>query len=491
MKIRLLLILFLIIAALSAPFVLAGPLDSLGKFTSCTAGNYISNLIYNHIINLRALVPGLSSVTGFSAVPVEDIKLNPKYQAKEYVQDIIARCAAREILTAMNKNILNVARTAGRDGGSSFVRNWRSFILGSQYRGEDIWRGLLYVAANGNGSTPPLLCDHIRNSSTFGSLQPKKVDNLIEGLGTSRRVGTRQEYLVATKCDPVVNDRFDIFMKDFSAGGGWNTFEKLLQPQNNIYGATELALDELNRQREIEKEADINEAIAGSGFTSIRGTNARNSSCVIAGLGGSCIVYKDINTPGSVIFEGVNATTLAELTFVANADELNEVIAAGIQVLFNRMLNLGNPDEGSYQIPGSVDFDPNSLPPPEGGGGGLCSDQGGTANYTGNLLGALNTVIANNPDGIADALNTTANSFTFLNLVAQELQSAGFNATTSVLNGNSNPNNGDLIAVWISGDPTMERYDAVSGAGDGDRPLRTAARRPAEFTGDIPLTCVP
>lgn len=358
-------LLFLIIFSIATSNVLAGPLDSIGNFVSCTGANFISNLITSQILNLRNLIPNLG-VLGIGSVPVNDVVLNPRYQGKEYVQDIIARCAAREILTKMNQNILNVVRTAGRDGGTSFIRNWRSFILGSQYRGEDIWRGMIYIAANGdlNRGIPPLLCDGIRNSGIIKSLQPREVPNLIQS-GLNRRVDSLQEYLVATKCDTIVNQKFDIFMNDFSAGGGWDTFERLLQPQNNIYGATELTLKELDKQKTIEERADINEALSGSGFTSIRGTSARGSSCVIAGFGGGCIVYKDVKTPGSIIFEGVNATTQAELAFVANADELNEVIATAIQVLLNRMLDLSNPNEGNYQIPGNVDFNSNTLPPPE------------------------------------------------------------------------------------------------------------------------------
>lgn len=358
-------IFFILIFLITASIALAGPLDSIGRFTSCAGGGVINNLVSGGIGRLTGLLSSFNPFGGGS-VPVNDVILNPRYQSKEYVQDLLARCVAREVLTAMNRNILDVARTAGRDGGPAFVRNWRSFIIGSQYRGEDIWRGLLYVAANGEGDIPPLLCKHIRESQAFNSLQPTKADNLVQGLGPYRRTEELPEYLVAAKCDPVVDANFDIFMNDFAAGGGWDMLERLARPQNNIFGATEMALEELNKQRSIEEKADVNEALAGSGFTSIRGTNERNSSCVIAGLGGGCIVYKDIKTPGSVVFGGINATTEQELAFVANADELNEVIAAAIQVLFNRMIDLANPDEGDYQVPGDVNFNPGSITsPPE------------------------------------------------------------------------------------------------------------------------------
>jgi len=125
-----------------------------------------------------------------------------------------------------------------------------------------------------------------------------------------------------------------------------------------------------------------------------------------------------------------------------------------------------------------------------GGGTGACRNAGGTANYSGALKNALDAVINANQGGIANALNTTSNSFTFLGFVVQELQANGFNATTDVLNGNDNPNQGDLVAVWKNSDSTVERYDVVAGVGAGNTPLREAGSEIVEFSGDIPLSCV-
>lgn len=109
-------------------------------------------------------------------------------------------------------------------------------------------------------------------------------------------------------------------------------------------------------------------------------------------------------------------------------------------------------------------------------------------NYAESLKNAMNSVIASNPDGIADVLNTKQNSLTFLNMVAAELQNDGFYATTNVLNGNNNPNSGDAIAIWKSGDTTIERYDAVMGTSAPSQMIRQSVTS-GNFTGDIPLGC--
>ena len=147
----------------------AGPLDSVVGFSSCAAGGFIAHkikkgldelekwvtntikgwLVRRKIIPIPSLpLPGI--LPGSGKVPVYDSNVEGSvndfkgaYTAKEGIEDIIARCAAREILTAMGKNITNTARTGGRDGGPAWVRNWRNFRLESQYRGEGIFKAML------------------------------------------------------------------------------------------------------------------------------------------------------------------------------------------------------------------------------------------------------------------------------------------------------------------------------------------------------------
>lgn len=463
--------------------------------------------------------------------------------AKETIEDVIARCIARQALTRMTGGILDIIRGKGRDlrldGSQSpvYIENWRNFTLQGQQRGENIWRGLLYIAAYGDPDyeIPPPLCAHIRESEVFNSLQPTKVDNLIQS-GLNRRVNSLEEYIIAAQCDPMVEDNYDTFTQDFSEGGSWDMLELLSLPQNNIFGAIELANEELIRQRSIEEKANIDEATA-HGFLGKRGESA-SDSCLSFNTTGGCIIYKDIQTPGFTLAESTNAIINSELNWITSSDEIHELLTDMYSIMIARLSNLSESDparppieldpDPPETISGSSDPEtlcinqcyvsyctgstryypcPNtpqlntclaacyggtSSAPPGGGGGGICSGQGGTANYTGDLQSAINAVIASNPAGIADALNTTANSFAFLNYVAQQLQSAGFNAKTGVLNGNSNPNQGNLIAVWQSGDSSIERYDIVQHAGDADMTLRTATNFIYfGFTGDIPFSCIP
>lgn len=126
-----------------------------------------------------------------------------------------------------------------------------------------------------------------------------------------------------------------------------------------------------------------------------------------------------------------------------------------------------------------------SGPGSPGGGSGPCREIRFTVNYQGDLESAMDEVNSVNPDGVADALNTEDNSREYLEAVADVLRSRGFEASTDVLNGNGNPNTGDLIALWRPGETFAERYDAVAGAGAGNMPMYQAAY--AGYVGHVPI----
>lgn len=106
-------------------------------------------------------------------------------------------------------------------------------------------------------------------------------------------------------------------------------------------------------------------------------------------------------------------------------------------------------------------------------------------NYEDNLRSAMDAVLKANPS-LASSPNTEENSFDFLGLVAKK-PPAGFNITDQVLNGNDNPNSGDLLAIWKKGDAKMERYDVIAAVGAGDRTIESAVT--TQFVGLIPLNC--
>src|SRR3989344_5491878 len=226
----------LIILSLVLPSVVqvaqAGVLDSTVGFSSCATAGFLTNKITT---GLSGLLRNLTQLPT-NVVPVIDRKFIDTYQSKESIEDIIARCAAREVLTAMGRNITNVARTGGRDGGPAWVRNWRNFRLDSQYRGEGIFKAML---ASTN------TCEYFANDlkGLFGANQKTSLTKI------KTRVSDVDSYQVRAGCTLPGDFKFEQYKKDFSGNGGWEAWSRLLQPQNNFYGSLFQAQDEMNRQR--------------------------------------------------------------------------------------------------------------------------------------------------------------------------------------------------------------------------------------------------
>jgi hypothetical protein len=129
----------------------------------------------------------------------------------------------------------------------------------------------------------------------------------------------------------------------------------------------------------------------------------------------------------------------------------------------------------------------STTAPPEQG---PCAGVPAFTNYEDDLQSAINEVNATNPGGVADAPNTEDNARAYLAEVVAVLQARGLNASAEVLNGNGNPNTGDLIAIWGAGEAQAERYDAVLAGGAGDRPMSAAAT--TQYVGTVPVAeCIP
>ena len=436
--------------------VQASVLNSVKKFTSCSgsgvAGAYasaeLSILLNKGLEKLKGL--GLKFITKLAEdVPVNDSTAIAQYKSKEFALDTIARCAGREILNKMISQVLSVVRGGGRNGGPAFVRNWRNFQADAQYRGENVFRAIL---------SNTKLCDYIDKDikDIFGVINKISLPPNIQ-----TRIGNLDPYQLRASCTMPSGFNLENYQKDFAGNGGWAAFSRLLEPQNNYFGSLFGALGEVAKQRNLEETADANEAIAGQGFTSTRGKSA-SENCETKDANGKCLAYKEIKTPGSVLLAGAEATINQELGWIANVDELNEVIASAVNILLNRMLDLSDPNEGDYIIPGEIEIDPNTLPTPEPGpGSGLSCEQKGMTNfYEGDVTSAIATVI--NTTTLEEGSRASDEDLgLFLDAVVIELRNNGLKA--------GRVNNGrlrnDTVIVGREGDPDGTVYDVVIGAG--------------------------
>ncbi len=346
--------------------VRASVTSSTAKFSGCATGNiagtYLSNQLANAVAKLKKKI---TSVAGkLSKVPVDDSTTqsnidttNIQYITKEYVTDVIARCAARVILNAIVGNTYNIMRTNGRDGGVTFVRNWANLQTAAQYRGENIFRAELSTAK---------LCGYLANDikKAFG-VDPKKQTPL--GSKQNTRTDSLQTFGLAVNCTMPADFTTQKYQQDFAGNGGWDTWALMMEPQNNPYGVALLSKDEIQKQRTLQQSADTNQALAGRGYIGTSGKGTTGSCAVKSPNSASCIVYNDIKTTGSYIADSMAASINAELSWITSAQGLGSIIANATEVLLNRLLDQGNPDEGSYREPGDpgIDFSvPSSEIPP-------------------------------------------------------------------------------------------------------------------------------
>ena len=234
------------------------------------------------------------------------------YAVKEYGLDLVARVIARTFFQLAVNSMLQKIQTGGRNGGTAFIQNWRNFQTNAQYRGEDVFRAIL---ANTQ------VCDYLKGDLR-GIFRVSSLNN-IPLLGQNIRIGSLDPYTLRARC--TLPQGFDVakFRQDFAGSGGWATLLALTEPQNNPYGLFLLSQAELQRQRDLELSSDINEAQAGSGYTSFRTgceqpLNA-NSRCTFMG---------HVITPAQLIANGAGQILDKNLEWLTNADEISEAIVA-------------------------------------------------------------------------------------------------------------------------------------------------------------------
>lgn len=245
---------------------------------------------------------------------------------KEYILDVIARGIARKLLSAATSGIIKKIQGGGRDGGPAFVQNWRNFQTDSQYRGENVFRSIL---AGTN------LCNYFGKDikGLFGANQK------VPSAGQNLRVNNFDPFALRANCTLPSGFSMASYQQDFAGNGGWDAWSRLMEPQNNYYGTLFGSLDEANKQRALEESGDLNEALAGSGYTSIRDKN-----CAGTGAGAKCVFMGKIFTPGDLLGKSAASTIDNELGWLVSSDEIGEIIISLTTAITNRMMNLATSD---------------------------------------------------------------------------------------------------------------------------------------------------
>lgn len=298
-----------------------------------------------------------------------------------FTKEFIIYPLVRQLANALENKLVNKVNSllsGVAQGTPSFILNWRNHTLDSQSRGNDVFRSILADAK---------LCPYLQ-------------DNLQRAFGAEKYIGLLKNSIVRNSAGQVVyqskinipglpsfqnlsnctmpaNFNLQTFKNDFNAGG-WEAWNRLIQPQNNFLGAYTLALAEQEFQQKTEKESAENEAIAGAGYLAqklgVKEAVTGPSGCTGAfGSGQSrCMFMGKTITPAKLLGEA-NARSLdKKLGRIGGSTQITDIIlslaSAVLTGVTNNLLNFIG--QNTYDRPASPAnfvegiYDPNSAPAP-------------------------------------------------------------------------------------------------------------------------------
>jgi len=254
------------------------------------------------------------------------------YATKEFGLDLAGRAIASTLIRALSNKLIQKIQTGGEGGRPSFVQNWRNFLTDSQYRGEDVFRTILYSTS---------VCSYLDKDikGLFGA------NSKSNSTGQNLRVDSFDPFSLRANCTLPSSFNMASYQQDFSGNGGWQAWDRLLEPQNNYYGLLFQSLDEAARQRDIEAQAGQSEAQAGSGYTSIRG----NCQDELTGTGqegpnvpsrARCTFMGKVFTPADLLGKTAATAIDKDMEGIINSDELAETLIAIGNAVIGRLANL-------------------------------------------------------------------------------------------------------------------------------------------------------
>lgn len=288
-----------------------------------------------------AIIILLSFAIGFAFPVPQAYAAGIPYWVKEY----IIKPLVRTLANALENKIVNtmVAQISGKKQGQpNFITNWRNQILDSESRGNDIFRSVL---------ADTQLCPYFKTNlqTAFGA---DKYAGTIAGAtmkNSSGQVVYRNEtnapglpsFQTLAGCTLPANFNASTFKTDFAKGGGWDTWNKLIQPQNNFFGTYALSLDQQVAQKATDTQSSQNQAIAGQGYLgqNLGKSGASPGACVgpLTNTNRCLFLGKQV-TPASLL-KDVNASSLgAKISRAGFGQELTDVIQGLIGAVTSGLL---------------------------------------------------------------------------------------------------------------------------------------------------------
>jgi len=249
---------------------------------------------------------------------------------KEYVGDSLVWAVTSSILNNLAIQTVNWVRTGAKP---AFVQNWRGFLTGAMQE------GLLRFNSYFGATALPLTIPRYRPG----------LNRLLTADITNPLIANFNQRFTNTFSSHGVNPgMIDAFPQDFEAGGGWRTFEAMLQPNNNFYSLYFTSLGAQANTAGLSVKSGEDNAVAGGGF-----------------VGKENALTGEIETPGSTVRDVLKSTSLeGPSNKLANADEIMELLVALLSDAFNNILSKGLAPSGGSSVLSAPIIPSPEVPPP-------------------------------------------------------------------------------------------------------------------------------
>lgn len=284
---------------------------------------------------------------------------------KEYVLDTLAWQVANLAIESMTKSLVNWINS-GFEGSPAFVTDLNQNLRGV---GDAVAAQFFDELSQQTIATTPFQ-DQVLDTVRLGYYLRTSPESFY----------TRYPYTL----NQVSPDARAFLDGDFSQGGFNAWFETVMNPQNNPYGAEDLANQALENAVANATSNRLQELSWNRGFLSWRGECeqlAEGADAIELSGADPCLSY-EVRTPGSVIMEQLNTQLGAGVNRLVSADEFNEIIGALLNQLVLQVV--GGGDGGGLR---------GTSQPSSGGGGSFFDQNSGGGTGSSNIAGTFSATV--------------------------------------------------------------------------------------------------
>lgn len=294
-----------------------------------------------------------------------DVKAQIQRQALNKLKyDFLDSCVSDSMRKNAGDDIRRITQENGPEGGAAYITDW----INDVYVDPDQRAINRFSAVLVNTD----ICEDFRDQ-VYGyyGVPQSYIDNPLPLTGLGLRVDGDSSFNQLAACTRPAGLTPEKLDQNFTANGGFEALEVLMEPQNNFTGFVQMANAELSYQRSIAVAAAEARAIAGGGFTGTYAECAKDPN-------GKCIADGLVQQPAGGLRDANAAAVQAEFAAINDPKKVGDVRLRLVSMILDMQgdalsydVELGS-EAQNYRDVGDGVKQPEAIPippPPEGSGG--------------------------------------------------------------------------------------------------------------------------